>query len=539
MKKKMTLGMAAIALVLSALIFSLLSCGGGSGTSNLSSDGGSGSATGTGTVALLLADGPADNYEHIWITITEVSLIPVAKSDEPVVIFKSVNGLKLDLLEYRDEDYLLTIKKEVPSGLYAKIRLAIKDIAVEPKDNAPCSNLEIKLPSGKIDLNPREPFYLTQGKTLSIRLDIDANKSINLHKAGKSGKCIFRPVIFVDIEEGIPVGRCPKILSGTIAELIKTNGQTTGFYLDLANDRGRIKVMVSSSTTIFDENGDFVGPESLEVGKRVKVRGKFDSTGALVGSLVVIGDVMDITGLVEAAVDPSTFIFPLTAASGQEIVGSVEVKVDQENTLILIGCDTEVGVDYIQAGMKARVFGKLVQENGNYILKAAAVLLCDRVIAGEITSAADSNGGKLITVYENGTTIDVYIPAGTPIYLEGDGAVPISLICEGRQVRIFVKLPWTTPTLTAAFVKVEPEKHEGIVTGIDLVNRILTVTLTGGGTENVKIEPGATILESNNGIQGLMSFSDIKIDDYLIYFGLSDCQEVNLFHAFVLVVNPE
>ncbi len=536
MKKKMTLGMAAIALALCALIFSLLSCGGGSGSSNLSSDGSSGS--GTGTVALLLADGPADDYEHIWITITEVSLIPVAKSDEPVVIFKSGKGLTVDLLEYRDEDYLLTIKKDIPSGLYAKIRLGIKDIAVEPKNGAPCSNLEIKLPSGKIDLNPREPFYLTQGKTLSIRLDIDANKSINLHKAGKSGKCIFRPMVFVDIEEGIPVGRCPKILSGTIAELIKTDGQTTGFYLDLANDRGRIKVMVSSSTTIFDENGDFAEPGSLKEGQRVKVRGKFDSTGALGAALVVIGDVMDITGSVEAAVDPSTFIFPLTAASGQEIVGSVGVKVDPDNTLILIGCDTEVGVEYIQAGMKARVFGKLVQENGSYLLKAAAVLLCDRVIEGEVTSATDWNGGKLATVNENGTPINVYIPAGTPIYLEGDGVVPLSLICQGRQVRIFVKWPWTTPTLTAAFVKVEPEKQEGVVTAIDSVSRILAVTLTGGGTENVKVEPGATILESNNGIQGLMSFSDIKINDNLIYFGLSDYQEGNPFHAFVLVVNP-
>lgn len=537
MKNKTTLGMMARALVLSALIISLISCGGGSGTSNLSSSDDS-SGAGAGTVALLLADAPADDYEHIWITITEVSLIPPAQSADPVVIFKSAEGLTLDLLQYRDEDYLLTIKKDVPAGLYAKIRLGVKNIWVEPKDGAPCRNLEIKLPSGKIDLNPHESFYLTQGKTLSIRLDIDASKSINLHPAGKSGKCIFRPVVFVDITEGFPDGQCPKIISGTIATLITTNDQVTGFYLNLPNDRGQIKVLLNESTRIFNAQGDFVGPENLQVGQNVKVRGKFNSTGALVASLVVIGDVMDITGLVEAAVDTSTYIFPLTAASEQEIVGSVKVKVDPVNTLILIGCDTEVGLEYIQAGMKARIFGKLDMQTGN--LKAAAILLCDRVIEGVVTKASNFNDGKLVTVNESGTSINVFIPADTPIYLEGDGAVPLNHICEGRQVRIFVKWPWTTSNyLTAALVKVEPEKHEGEVTAIDLANRILTVSLTGGGTEDVKVEDGATILVDGNGNLVLKQFKDLSVGDYLIYFGLSDCQEANLFHAFVLLVNPD
>jgi len=49
----------------------------------------------------------------------------------------------------------------------------------------------VKLPSGKIDLNPRGDFEVTAGATLSIRIDIDADKSIKLHQAGQSGKCIF------------------------------------------------------------------------------------------------------------------------------------------------------------------------------------------------------------------------------------------------------------------------------------------------------------------------------------------------------------
>lgn len=533
MKKKFTMGICLAVLVLSGLVISLMSCGGGGGTSGISSD--STSSSGTGTVVFLLTDAPTDYYDHIWITITEVSLVPIAHSAPPVVIYSNPSGLRLDLLEYRDEDYLLTIKKNVPAGLYAKIRLAIKDVEVEPKLGAPCNNLEIKLPSGKIDLNPQESFLVSPGGSLSIRLDIDANKSINLHKAGKSGKCIFRPVVFVDIKEGMPIGRCPKILNGTIAEIIKTNGQTTGFYLQLANDRGLLKVIVADSSKIFDENGDFVEPERLQVGDKVKVRGKFDNDGALLASLVIIGDVLDISGLINGTVD-NTYLLPFTAASGEEIVGSVKVRVDPEKTLILIGCDTQVGVEYIQPGMKARVFGKLDLQTK--ILKAAVILLRERVIEGEVTSVSNYPSGKWITVNENGASIAVFVPTGTPIYLEGDGSISSELLCVGRQVRIFLKLEIGNP-LTAALVKVQSERHEGEVIAINSSTRTLTIQLDGGISEQVYVEYGATIIESNNGLQNLRDFSDIRIGDYLIYFGLTDCQFTKPFHAFVVVIDSD
>jgi hypothetical protein len=69
-----------------------------------------------GSIAVLLADGPADDYEHLWITITEVSLIPADGKAAPVVIFSSPTGLRVDLLDLREEDYLLTIRNNVPAG---------------------------------------------------------------------------------------------------------------------------------------------------------------------------------------------------------------------------------------------------------------------------------------------------------------------------------------------------------------------------------------------------------------------------------------
>ena len=73
-------------LSLSMLVF--LACGGG---------GGSGSSSGgTGSVAVFLADGPADEYDHIWIRVKEVTLIP--SEGGHVVVYKSSEGYKLDLL---------------------------------------------------------------------------------------------------------------------------------------------------------------------------------------------------------------------------------------------------------------------------------------------------------------------------------------------------------------------------------------------------------------------------------------------------------
>ena len=155
-----------VALFLTVLItagFLLGGCGSGGG------GGGGGSdliSSGSGNVALLLADGPADDYCNILISVTKVLLIPSDRNPKrsPVVIFESDEGYEVDLLDLRDQDFLLTIKKRVPAGWYSKIRLEVKDIRSEC---GPCN--DFKLPSNRIDLNPRGDFQVRSGKTLAIR----------------------------------------------------------------------------------------------------------------------------------------------------------------------------------------------------------------------------------------------------------------------------------------------------------------------------------------------------------------------------------
>jgi hypothetical protein len=493
------------------ITFLLVSCGGGG-------SGGSSSATGssgTGSVVLLLADGPADDYEEIWVTITEVLLIPSEDSErDKVVIFRNPDGVTVDLLELRDEDFLLTVKKRVPAGKYEKIRLVISDI--EPVGE-PCSSF--KVGSRKIDLNPRESFKVVKGETLSIRLDVDANKSINI-----STSCNFRPVVFVDIEPGAPIRPCPRILSGTILRLVKRHGITVGFVLDLEKRRGELDVRVTDDTAIFDENGEFGGRELLERGQQVKVRGRLDDDGKLMASVVVIGQVLVVKGEVDGPLDDATGLFPFTPFPGDQR----DVAVADE-TLILIGCDTEVGKGAIQAGMTAKVVGKEDEEG---VLRSVLILLQAREVSGEIILIEDDLGGKTVTVeQETGAEVEVFIPKGTPINIEGDGSVPMELFCEGRQVRIFLD-PDILDPLTATLVLVQAERRVGEVIGDpDEFDRTLTV-----GAESVSVQLGATILDTRGADDTLVGFEVISDGDQLEYFGLDACPGDTGFTAFVILI---
>jgi hypothetical protein len=532
------LGLALLCLPLAILA---LSCGGGGGGGG--EGGGSSPSSPTaemGSVAVLLADGPADSYEHIWITITEVSLVPQA-GGSPEAIYQSSTGVTVDLLDLRNENYLLTLKNNVPAGVYSKIRLQVSDIQVVG-DSAPCSrfDIDVKLPSGKIDLNPRQPFRVTAGGTISIRLDIDANKSINLHPAGQSGKCIFRPVVFVDIHEAAAVKPCPQILSGTITKLItSTPNQTTGFILSLEHNRGDLEVLLSGGTVIFDENGKAAAVGALQIGQQVKVRGSLGGSGKLEASLVVIGEVLVVNGKVDSAVVvPQTRLAPLpssqflfTPACYEGFVGQLTVKVEATKTLILADCNTAVGLDAIQPGLNAKIIGKFVSGTEQNTFNAVAILLKPNEVSGEIISSSPTQDGKQVTIgQQSGVGTNVFIPAGTPLYLEGDGTLSMDDLCIGRQVRILLDPSIFNP-LTAKVVSVEPERREGTVSDINDSSRTFVL-----GSGQVSVPLTATILDTRGNKQQPVAFGDIDKGDKLVCFGLTACPSGSGFTGYIVLI---
>jgi hypothetical protein len=515
---------------------SLTACGGGGG----SAGGTSNAAPSSGSVAVLLADGPLDDLAALNLLITKVSLLPAGNGRE-VVIYENGSGLEVDILQYRDVDYMLTLKQDVPAGRYEKIRLEIADVTAEAKKGAEgtCAELEIKLPSGKIDLNPRGGFTVAGGETLAIRLDIDARKSIQLHQAGNSGKCIFRPVIFVDIDTVFDKERCPSVFKGQIVRfLFEENSNTRiGFVLDLKGGRGTVKVLADSETVFFDENADSEGVDltDLTAGDVVHVRGSLTSDGKLLASLVVAGDVLKLEGTVAKDADAGSF--NLTLDPKQAILSSSLTVHLEDQTLILIGCDESVDAGYILADSRVTVIGKYSTEK--QALLAVAVIIKAREIAGNLETLVPvgSEGFRLGVRAAGGTLKEIILPAGEPFYLEGDGVVSFqrltSLLACGKTPAVRVLLdPAIASPQTAKKAFVVPERVEGTVTVVDAAEGKLT--LSSGSV--IALESGATLLKN----QAPVLLSSIQPGDEVAVFGLSACSDDTAvdFFGYILIVDP-
>jgi hypothetical protein len=541
-------------IVVAAGLASIIATGGGGG-----GGGGSGTSSGgTSSVALYVADGPADSYSEINIWITQVELIPVnGSAGAPVLIYKSPdpNGYKINLLNYRDEDFFLTLKPNVPAGWYDKVRLYVSNI----ESVGGTCNLEfIKLPSGKIDLNPRGPFEVKNVDALAIRLDIDANKSINLHEAGKSGKCIFRPVVFVDIEPLKLRSGCPEILTGTITQKIDTSAAQgiNGFVLSLPDGRGTLEVRLSYITAIFTEEGNPGDSLDLNVNDSVWVRGRMDSDGKVNASVVIVEGglkVLAVDGVAQSTAQINDqFIFlpdagELPDAGGTD-VGQIDVQLFNE-TLVLVGCDTPVDPKAIQPNSRAEVVGKYVAEMGEpAVFRAAVVFLKELEISGKIVSVSEQTYGLNLEIQPSDTAEvpkTVFVPSNAPVYLEGDGEFPRFLLCEGREVRVIIDPAIESP-LAAKMVRVTSETLEGVVLqAMTSYSPVLVVDPIEVVPPSVYVEvrPYATVLDLRNGKYAPINVTDIDPKDRIKCFGVQKCPGVTGsltdFYAFViLVIDP-
>lgn len=535
-------------LVLAFGFATIVATGGGGG------GGGTSPSGGTGSVALSIADSPTDDYCAIYITITEVSLLP-----GPVVLFSSPKGKEINILDHQENnDYLLRVKHGVPAGDYSKIRLKVSGIRAEPKPGelAPCTN-NIKLPSNRIDLNPQGTFQVTPGGKLLIRLDFQANKALDIHPAGKSGKCIFRPVVFVDIQEGKFIYPCPKTIEGTIEEITEYDnaGEPTEFILKRAENGDELRVTLLSDAVIFD--GDFLSRSALiplaGTSQTVKVVGILDENLAVQASIVVIGDVLNVKGDVHTAVqfdDTAKTVgkFELAPFAGEEIVGQVDVEVFRDDTSILLGCNTKLQPEDIMPGMSARVIGKYI--TGSSVLRAVAVFLKPQKISGKLLSWYPTSDFKYLVLDVDGVTVRV--PRQTepgfpynqfyPIYLDVDDLVPLGLLCNDgviqRQVHVILE-PYVSNPLIAKEVRVESEPPEGINDEVDQNNTPVERVLVMSSGDRVYVLPGATILDQRPG-GSTSSLGEIEPGFKVLYHGLGACDaDPNAdFYAFILQVIP-
>ncbi|MDB4308124.1 DUF4382 domain-containing protein [Gammaproteobacteria bacterium] len=210
-------------------------------------------------------DDDCDTNPQLLIEVTSVVLLG---PDGPEEIFSG--SMVFNLFKLKAGVELMLLDNEVKPGTYSKIRLNVAGNPLLVTENQP-DGVDVKLPSGKIDLNPREEFSIAAGDTVLIKLDWHAHKSLKLNRK----QLILRPVIFVDVV--INDGEIPdpdeRIVraSGIVGEI-----GTDSFELCMAafiqplplpasgsaDDDGEqagedcIDVVVTDKTGLFDENGE-------------------------------------------------------------------------------------------------------------------------------------------------------------------------------------------------------------------------------------------------------------------------------------------
>lgn len=451
-----------VAVVTAALISLLLvSCGGGGGGS---------ASSGTGTVALLMTDGPADDFDEVNLTVTRAELFC---DSGHITVFEG--NRTFNLLNLASDGRVFALES-VPVGSCSKIRLTLTQIELIQKDEGGSIILQEfpKLPgNGKLDLNPRGEFYVAPGATLLIQIDVDADKSIfekSIHVVGSgSGKYQFRPVVFVDIISDAFPGKMTRV-HGVIGEVDSDNQE---FELCRIEDEavpleesepelgsGCIEVAVVDRTSIFGQDGKPVGFVGLVPGEEATVFGWLhrdnddnnNGEDRILGDLELVALVIElgpegtfqrIKGVAQSVVDQTTDQFTMMIDPGQGLIAENGVVVQlQQGTKIINRQGVLLGLGAIQPDVAMMVNGVLDISDEPDVLYAAFVVIdvegaTLQRLSGPMGANPDNSCGLTVQTSTGDRSVDV---SGAHAFLVTDGSsspADISTITGGQQVDIY------------------------------------------------------------------------------------------------------
>lgn len=404
------------------------------------------SSSGTGRVSLLITDGPTTDFDQINITLESISLLceddgsdddiddeaRIDASDDElddsscseVALFEETRVINLLALQnYSD----LLSTTTIPAGQYSKIRLHVSRVELVRLDiNGDVTfTVDAKLPAnGKIDLNPRGSFDISDGDYLVIELDIDAEKSIHIVETG-SGKFIFRPVIFINVlgDEELKL----VIVDGRVFDKTETDFQlcdavSTGINEDC------IAVLISDDTVVQDNQVDEVTFDSLNDNDVVTILGKAGRAG--IGALHIV-----IAAEVEISQSQALFTGEATSVvSGDKFT----MKTDDDNDVVLpeTALDVTLAVgarifdergvvmssDKIGTGSDVDVFGLALPDLITVdSVKSAFVIYdnddLDKAVSGTIAAINADESEIIITVIDGAFSGDVCVDVHEAIIL--------------------------------------------------------------------------------------------------------------------------
>jgi hypothetical protein len=277
------------------------------------------SGAGTGSVNILFTDAPSDEFDAVNITTTKMELL--GGPDGPVAIFEGHETF--DLLALRNVNELFSVADGIRSGHYERIRMSVDRLQLVFPDG---SDEDADIPA-YVDLLPMGGIDVRGGEALALQIDIDVDKSVHFRAGWR-----FRPVIFVKILHNVLDGRLTR-LHGSVRNIDVDAGSfelchmrrplawvhdklrnrwahdemprpSSRLMVDNDNDGESdedqrhhplyrcVKVELTDSASIFDENADPIRLGGVEAGERATVIGRVHPVSdrlQLIAELMLLG----------------------------------------------------------------------------------------------------------------------------------------------------------------------------------------------------------------------------------------------------------
>jgi hypothetical protein len=432
MKKDKVLFHASLVGAILVAVLLVVSCGG--------SGGGNNPAGQTGTVAVLLTDNPTSDLSAAIVTVTKIELLG---DEHRATVFSGVKII--DLLDLDNETTLVAISN-APVGWFSKIRMTVSDIDLRDKEGNPVEK-EVKLPGfiprkkkGKIDLNPQGPFFVGPGEFITIKLDLDMEKSLKIHE--NKNKYIVRPVIIVDIIDGVPDEKRFLRVHGTVKSIDEENDtfvlclDRKGRIFDSGDDDDRFEAEDADDyddgdydgerhicVTVFADKdpsffsaalggaevgfGDLAREDTVTVIGKLRMKMDMDGYGerehcGIQAIVVEIGNFLKLSGTIRSEVDMEVFDFALDPGQGI-IANALGVQLQEGTRIFTTGGMEILNTAAITNGVRAEIDGILLLNESPALLNSVFILL------GADTPAPPQNmlSGEIMNLNVGMRTFDI------------------------------------------------------------------------------------------------------------------------------------
>jgi hypothetical protein len=152
----------------------------------------------TGTIKVLVTDAPAHNVSSVNLTVSEVQVHKAGGDGELGWQTLPIQEESFNLLDLQNGLTLLLAGGAVESGNYTQLRMTVFKVLIDYDD---VQGKEATVPSGELKFV--HPFTLEAGGEITLKVDIDAAKSVVFTEVAKDGaaKVLFKPVVKLSIEK--------------------------------------------------------------------------------------------------------------------------------------------------------------------------------------------------------------------------------------------------------------------------------------------------------------------------------------------------